>query len=159
VLSLLALKDFISPPPKIASNGTREDYLLKLGEYEASRRDALVKLLNDSKILPAKVQAPKLTYATSTTSGTQIAGTTVNTFLDVMDKWTTYVIDPNIQIRRGFGFVTLANIEQWFEKRPTFSKVANLGTSYALKSASLILNGYNLYKAITTPVTTTKRTR
>ena len=149
-LMLFALKDFVSPPPSLNFNGTREDYLKKLGEYEAARRDKLIAILNDSKLLPAKIQVPALNLSQSQSQKLQVAATATNSMLDAADKWTTYVIDPNIEIPRKFGLNWLANLEQWFEKRPTFAKFANMGTSYALKGTSLILNGYNLYSVITT---------
>src|SRR5262249_52451417 len=75
---------------------------------------------------------------------------------DAVDKWTTYVIDPNINIPRGKSGVggkilnRLADLEEWFGKRPTFAKVTNLGTSYVLKVAALSISSYNLYSTVTT---------
>ena len=150
MLALFALKDFVSPPPDLKSNGTREDYIIKLADYTAARRDQLVKFLNDSKILPAKIAKVVVPPSQAPMRTSQVVATAVNSLLDMTDKWTTYIIDPNINIPRKFGLNWLANIEEWFGKRPTFAKFSNMGSTYALKLVALPLNVYNLYSAITT---------
>ena len=94
----------------------------------------------------------KLRPAPSQSGAWSVGSTSVNSLLDLVDKWTTYVIDPNIQIPRDKGRILnwMANLEQWFDKRPTFAKIANQGSSYALKSCALVISGYNLYTTITT---------
>ena len=149
-LRLLALKDFVSSVPKLAHDGTRQDFLIKLGEYAASRREKLVALLNDSRILPVKVQAPVLQPFQSPMNLTQVAATASNTLLDTLDKWTTYVVDPNIQIPRKFGFNWLANLEQWFESKGPAGKRFTIGMSWTNKGISFLANLYNVYTVITT---------
>ncbi len=152
VLSLLALKDFVSPPPPIPTTGTRQDYLMKLADYNKKKRDNLIKFFNDLQILPVKVQAPTPLPALPTGGvNWSVASTTINSSLDFVDKFTTYVIDDKInKPRKNWVLNKLANLEQWFEKRPTFAKIANQGSSYVLKSAAIGIASYNLYNAITT---------
>ncbi len=151
VLSLLALADFVSPLPAIPAGGTRSDYLMKLNDYQQKRRDNLAKFLNDEQILPGKVQAPPSLPSPGSKFNWSTASVAVNSTLDAVDKFTTYVIDPNIDIpRKNWVLNKLANLEEWFDKRPTFAKIANQGSSYTLKGAAIAISGYNLYTAITT---------
>jgi hypothetical protein len=151
VLSLLALYDFVAPPPVIAA-ATRGDYLLKLAEYNRKKRENLMKFFNDLQIIPAKVQAPAaLPGLPGSIFNYSVLSTALNSSLDLVDKFTTYVIDPQIQIpRNGWILNKLADLEEWFEKRPRFAKFSNQGSSYALKVAAVAISTYNLYKAVTT---------
>jgi hypothetical protein len=149
-LMLLSLKDFLAPPPGLNSNGTRDDFLLKLGAYEDARRTKLIQLLNDSRIFPTKIIVPAISVPSSLPNKKQVAATALNSLLDAADKWTSWVIDPDLHIPRKFGLNWMANLEEWFKKRPTFAKFVNVGTSYALKGVALALNGYNLYHVLTT---------
>jgi hypothetical protein len=110
---LLALKDFVSAAPQIVSNGTREDYLMKLGEYLAVRRDRLIKLLNDSKILPAKVVAPVIPPFQAPLKKGQVSAALLNSALDAADKFATWTMSEHIRIPRKFGLTPLAMLEGW----------------------------------------------
>lgn len=152
VLSLLALKDFVSPPPPIPADGTRQDYLMKLSDYARKKRDNLVKFFNDKQILPVKIQPPApLPALPSGGANWSVVSTTINASLDFVDKFTTWVIDPDILIpRKNWVLNKLANLEEWYKKHKTFAKISNQGSSYALKVAAIAISGYNLYTAITT---------
>jgi hypothetical protein len=149
-LRLLALKDFVSDPPKLAFNGTRQDYLIKLGEYAANRRAKLISFFNSAQILPVKIDAPVLQPYQSSMNKLQVAATVANSLLDTLDKWTTYVVDPNIQIPRKFGLVWLANLEQWVASKGKAGRYGTIGLSWLNKGVSAVANLYNLYSAITT---------
>src|SRR5262249_31774442 len=103
VLALVSLNDFISPKPAF-SNFNRQEFLQAIGKYWDKRRTNLVNFLNKSKILPVKVEVPQpftLAQSQSTSLSLSVVSAATLTFLDAVDKWTTYVIDPNINIPRG----------------------------------------------------------
>ena len=154
VLMLHSLQDFLSPPPKLdaptLSTGAGTNYAMRLADYLAERRDKLIKILNDSQILPAKLQPLKLSFAPPSSKGWQIATTGLNSVLDISDKFTTYIIDEKIKIPDKFGFRALADLEEWFKARPKFANFVNLGTTYGLKGASLIVSSINLIYLIRT---------
>ena len=151
ILKLLALKDFVADAPKIPPGGSRQDYLMKLADYQYKRRDRLVKFLNALKILPVEVKAPPKMPPAPKEGAWGAGSAAFNALLDLMDKWTTYIIEPDIKIPRNNRILNwLADLEVWFDKRPTLAKIANMGTSYALKSFALVVSNYNLLATITT---------
>jgi len=158
VLNLIGLADFVAPKLDF-SNFNRQEFLAAFAKYRDTRRKNLIKFLNDSQILPGKVEIPKgftLTEVSSASTTWSVGSTAAVSMLDMVDKWTTYVIDPDINIPRGkagvYGKVLnrLADLEEWFGKRPRLSKIANMGSSYGLKVAALGLSSYNLYSTVTT---------
>ena len=154
VFSLLALKDFVSPSPIISNSGTRQDYLMKLTDYNKKKRDNLINFFNDQEILPVKIQAPA-TLPALPAGGLNwtVASTAVNSFLDFGDKViATYIIDPNIHIPRDKGRVLnwLANREAWFKAHPKSAITTAKTFSYGLKGFAAFASSYNLYTAITT---------
>jgi 6,7-dimethyl-8-ribityllumazine synthase len=140
---LLGLKDFLSPPPKIAYDGRRQDYLLKLGEYQAARRDKLIQLINKWQITPAPLVAAKLDPTQAPTGGLLVLAAAVNSCLDAADKLTNYVLTKKAKADGA------ASLEEWFDTHKG-SKVKSLSLSWSLKGLALVLNGWNLYAAITT---------
>lgn len=154
VLNLLALKDFVSPLPPIPTSGTRNDYLMKLADYNKKKRDNLIKFFNDQQILPVQVQAPStLPSLPEGGANWSVVSTAINSFLDFGDKViATYIIDPHIHIPRNKGKILnfLANKEAWFKEHPKTSMIVGKGFSYGLKGFAFIASGYNLLCAITT---------
>jgi hypothetical protein len=154
VLNLIALADFVTPKLDF-STFNRQEFLAAFAKYRDTRRKNLIKFFNDSQILPGKVEIPKgftLTEISSSSATWSVGSTAAVSMLDMVDKWTTYVIDKDVNIPRDKGKVLnwLADLEVWFGKRPKFSKIANLGSSYVLKVVSLGLSTYNLYSTVTT---------
>lgn len=157
VLSFLALKDFISPPPaSVAASGTRQDYLMNLAKYNEKKRDNLIKFFNDLQILPVQLQAPK-TLPAMPPGGANwaVVSTAVNSFLDFGDKAiATYIIDPNIHIpsgkHKGKVLNWLANREAWFKAHPKSSIITAKTFSYGLKGFAAFAGFYNLHAAVTT---------
>jgi hypothetical protein len=151
MLTLLALRNFLSPPA-VPLTGTRDENLKKLEEANRKRRDELIKLLNTNKLLPAPVMPLLLPDLKGGGFNWMTATTASNAMLDFSDKLTTYIIEPDITIpRNGRVLNCLANLEEWFNRRPKwFTHGLNLGTSYSLKGLSLIVSSYNLYTAVTT---------
>lgn len=152
VLRLLALHEFVKEKPPIPAGGSREEYLMRLKDYTIKRRDNLIRVLNGLKVLPAEVVKTPASPPLSQGGGWSAGSVAFVALLDLADKWTTWIIDPQINIPHGKNaFLNkMADIEEWFGKRPSFAKVSNLGTSYALKGVASIVGGYNLYAAITT---------
>ena len=148
-LMLLALKDFVSAAPRIVSNGTREDYLMKLGEYLAVRRDRLIKLLNDSKILPAKVQAPVIPPFQAPMKKGQVAAALLNSALDAADKLATWTMSEHIRIPRKYGLTPLAMLEGWCKGRTKFARYTKTGMAWSLKLVAFPINALNLYSLVT----------
>lgn len=152
VLKLLALRDFVSPPP-VPLTGTREEYLKKVAEYHQKYRDNLIKFLNDNKVLPVPVAPVSLPELKGGVVNWTTATAAVNGILDFVDKFTTYVIDKSISIPEDKGRILnrLAAFEKWFDDKPKwFSNGVNLGSNYVLKGVALGVSSFNLYKAITT---------
>jgi hypothetical protein len=146
---LLALKDFVSMAPQIVSNGTREDYLMKLGDYLAVRRDRLIKILNDSKILPAKVQAPVIPPFQSPMKKGQVAAAVLNSALDAGDKFATWTMSEHIRIPRKYGLTPLAMLEGWCKGRTKFARYTKTGIAWGLKLVAFPINAINLYNLVT----------
>jgi hypothetical protein len=158
VLSLISLQDFVSPKLDFA-NFNRQEFLDAMGKYRDKRRTNLVNFLNKSKILPGKVEIPTpftLSQAPTGSGAWSVGSASILSMLDLADKWTTYVIEEDINIPRGKTGVVgkilnrMADIEEWFEKRPRFAKIANMGSSYVLKVTAISVSSYNLYSTITT---------
>ena len=76
---------------------------MKLGEYLAVRRDRLIKLLNDSKIFPAKVQAPVIPPFQAPMKKGQVAAALLNSALDAADKLATWTMSEHIRVPRRSG--------------------------------------------------------
>jgi hypothetical protein len=141
------------------ANFNRPEFLEAMGKYRDRKRRNLVKFLNDSKVLPYKVEIPEPLSLAQTSTGSQkwsVYSAATMTLLDFSDKWTTYVIDEHVDIPRGkpgkVGKVLnwLADREEWWEKRPTLAKVSNLGTAYLLKGVAFTVSTYNMYATVTT---------
>jgi hypothetical protein len=148
-LLLLALKDFVSPAPQIAYDGSRADYLMKLADFEAKRRDRLIKILNDSKILPVRVKALPLPDFQAPMSRFQVFGAAVNSCLDVADKLATWTMSENISLPRKIGLSLVAMFEQYMKGRKVLSGYLRLGVAGLLKVTALPLNVLNLYSVAT----------
>ncbi len=141
-IQLMALKDFTSPPPNIGA-ATRRDYLISLAEFQAVRRDKLIKLWNDSNIASAEFRPAKLDPTLGPTGGVLLGAAVANAFLDVGDKITNYVCTKKSK------HTGAASLEEYVQARKAL-KGATLTLNYSLKSLALFLNGWNLYNAITT---------
>ncbi len=155
LLKLQSLQEFVSPPPPISSNLTPVERRKLLAEYNQKKRDNLIKVLNNLKILPVEVKALPLNSLKDISFNWSIGSVAVNSMLDFADKWTTWIITPEIQIpqgpERGRFLNRMAKIEAWFKRRsPWFSNGVNMGTSYGLKGFALYAGYRNFMSAFVT---------
>lgn len=152
MLKLLWLDNFVSSSPAVPTNATQQEVEKKNAEYLKKRRDNLIKFFNEQQILPVKLQAPaSLPGVSGGGANYTIISTVTNSSLDFLDKVFTYIIDPDINIpRKNWVLNRLANLEEWFQKRPAAAKFTAKGVGYTLKIAALGIGSYNLYTAITT---------
>ena len=157
-LALVALQDFVSPKPGFPTLD-RQAFLEELAKKRAKKRANLVKFLNASEILPAKVLIPPGTSLAEVDSFAPTWSAATASFvsmLDFGDKLTTYVIDPDIKIPRNKGGVggkilnRLADWEVWFQNRPKQGVKVRAAFNYGLKGVALSVSSYNLYAMVTT---------
>ena len=116
----------------------------KLGDYQAARRDKLIKLINKWQITPAPLVAGKAGSRPGPDRRTVGFGARQSIHAcDAADKLTNYVLTKKAKADGA------ASLEEWFDTHKG-SKVKSLSLSWSLKGLALVLNGWNLYAAITT---------
>ena len=154
LLKIQALQDFVSPPPPIPANLTPPERRKLLSEYGQKKRDNLIRVFNNLKILPVEVKKLSLDGASPDLWNWSTASAAVNSMLDFADKWTTWIITPEIQIPNGpdrnWFLNRMAQIEKWFEKRPIRAVVVNMGSSYLLKGFAFYASYRNMMTAFVT---------
>lgn len=155
LLKLQSLQEFVSPPPPISPNLPLEERRKLLAQYNQKKRDNLIKVFNNLKVLPVEVKPLPLNSLQDGLWNWSVGSAAVNAMLDFADKWTTWIITPEIQIphgpERGRFLNRMAKIEAWFERRPKwFSNGVNMGTSYALKGFALFAGYKNFMTSIVT---------
>jgi hypothetical protein len=161
ILNLLSLRNFVSPPPSVTHNGSRNDYLVQLGKHLALRRDQLIDVLNGQNILPAALKPVTLPSGVDSNSELQIILTATNGFLDILDKGQTAVQVAYYSKGLGLGAgprtpepkfaARLANFSEWIdEKGGVWAKLYDPGVPVGLKVASFGASWYNFYSTVTT---------
>ena len=155
LLKIQALQEFVSPPPAIPANLPAEERRRLLAEHGQKKRDNLIRVFNNLKILPVEVKPLPLSAADPGLWNWSTGSAAVNSMLDFADKWTTWIITPEIQIPNGPGrswFLNrMAQIEGWFSRQPKwFSNGTNMGTSYLLKGFAFYAGYKNMMTAFVT---------
>lgn len=158
VFMLMGLQHFVSDPPPIPKTLDRQQYLLKLAEYHHKRREGIIEFFNQYKILPVKLQAPPSLPSPPSQAGAWSTGSAAfNSFLDIGDKFATYVIDTNMSIPKGdpgtrYGrFLNL--LGSWEEKIAAKGKLGSritTSSNWTLKGVSFGISFYNLRETILT---------
>ena len=154
VLKLQALHDFISPPPAIPANLTNEERRKRLAEYNRTRRDNLIRVLNAHEVLPFKLKGLPLGSLGDGVWSWSVGSTAANAFLDASDKFWTWIITKEIEIPSGperIRFLNrMADLKQWFAQRPTLAAGVKYTATFSLKTFAVLAGSINFYKAITT---------
>jgi hypothetical protein len=156
LLKLQSLQEFVSPPPPIPSHLNDDERRRLLAGYNIKKRDNLIKVFNNLKVLPVEVKPLPLPALKGSAFNWTVGSAAAGAMLDFADKWTFWMTAPGIQVGGGADAGRLVNrlakIESWFDARPELSGKVSMRVSYTVKGFAI----FAAYKNFTTAITSAR---